>query len=249
MPLTPERREQLILATREAAAAFVEDMPHIREVVNKQNPDRGELRRLSAVLRRLLIDNGGDLRTVAAPRIGRFTILSPDNKPIFKTARKHPYEFFGSAGVSAFGVHFRAAAVEKAPKPQPSEDFDPERTVALPLDNFLSQDVICLQGKWITRRDALKYIANIASGVHSGVPKEEIEKVIARVRRSAVYNAVPGAANFAFNIDALYADDPPFQYTPDAIDPVLVEVLAASHFIELSPDIRRLETTVQQELT
>jgi hypothetical protein len=72
--MTPEIVKELKLATRDAAAAFVEDMPHIREVLNRVNPDRGELRRLSNPLRRLLIDNGGDLRDIAAPRIGRFKL-------------------------------------------------------------------------------------------------------------------------------------------------------------------------------
>jgi hypothetical protein len=246
--LTPEVREKLLSATREAAAAFIEDMPHIREIVNKANPDRGELRRLSGVLRRLLIDKGGDLKDIAAPRIGRFTLLSPDNKPVFKAARKRPYEFFGSAGVAACGIYFRAAVVEKGSNAHRLENFDPDRTVALGHDNFLSQDVLCLQGKWITRRDAIKYIANIASGVHSGIVKTETEKAIARIRKSATYKAIPNAANFTFNIDALYPNEPPFQYAPDAIDPVLVELLAAAHFLELSPDIRRLETDIRAEL-
>jgi hypothetical protein len=68
--------EELLNVTRGAAMALVEDLPHIREVVNRPDPDKGELRRLSNELRRLLIDNGGDLRDVAAPRIGRFKLLS-----------------------------------------------------------------------------------------------------------------------------------------------------------------------------
>jgi hypothetical protein len=246
--LTPELAEQLLLATREAAAAFVEDMPHIREILNRTNPDRGELRRLSSVLRRLLIDNGGDLRDIAAPRIGRFTLLSPDNKPVLKAARKVPYDFFASAGVVAFGIHFRAAAMEKGPRPQSLDGFHPERTVDLAMDNFLAQDVLCLQGKWVTRRDAIKYIANVASGVHSGIAKAETEKLVARIRKSATFKAIPNAANFEFRMDALHATEPAFSYTADAIDPVLLEVLAAAHYLELSPDIRRLEDVVRQEL-
>jgi hypothetical protein len=248
MSLSPELRDQLILATREAAVAFLEDMPHIRDVLNRPNPDRGELRRLSSVLRRLLIDNGGDIRDIAAPRIGRFVLLSPDNKPVFKAARKTTYDFFASAGVLAFGIHFRAAAFEKGTKPTPLENFDPDRTVELPMDNFLSQDVLCFQGRWITRRDAIKYIANIASGVHSGRPKDEKEKTIARIRKSASFSAIPGAPNVQFNVDSLFPAEPPFQYLPNAVDPVLLEMLAAAHYLELSPDIRRLEELVKTEL-
>src|SRR4029077_126368 len=83
MPLNPERGEELLKTTREAAAAFMEDMPHIQEIVLKTDPDRAELRRLSNVLRRLLIDKGGDLRDIAAPRVGKLNIIAPDNKPFY----------------------------------------------------------------------------------------------------------------------------------------------------------------------
>jgi hypothetical protein len=246
--LTPERREQLISATREAAAAFVEDLPHIRETVNKVDPDRGELRRLSNVLRRLLIDNGGDLRSVAAPRVGKFAIVTPDNKPAYKADKKRPYTFFGSAGVRAFGIWIRAVAVEAAAKHQPLENFNPEQCIPLPMDNFLAQRVLCLEGKWISQREAIKYIANIASGVHSGVPKDDNEKLIARIRQSATYSALPNAASITFKLDALYPVIPAFKYEADAIDPVLVEVLATGHFLAQSPDLRELELAVQGEL-
>jgi hypothetical protein len=179
MKLTETRREELLVATREAAAALSEDMQHIREILNRIDPDRGEVRRLSSILRRLLIDNGGDLRNISAPRIGRLMFFAPDNKPVYKADKNRPYAFFGSGGVQAFGIHLRAAAVEAAARPQQLEEFDPKRFIPLQMDNFLSQHVLCLQGRWITRRDAIKYMANIASGVHSGAPKTEIEQTIA----------------------------------------------------------------------
>jgi hypothetical protein len=167
VPLTPEAREQLVSATREAAAAFIEDLAHIRDVVNKTDPDGAELRRLSNVLRRFLIDDGGDLKDIAAPRIGRVVLLSPDNKPFL--ARDLEYEFFGSAGVVCFGVYTRAASLQKGMATPPNlADFNPERTIDLRIDNFLSQRVLCFQNQWVTRQDAIKYIGNIASGVHSG---------------------------------------------------------------------------------
>jgi hypothetical protein len=253
MKLIEERRKELLAATREAAAAFIEDMPHIRDVLNRLDPDRGEVRRLSGVLRRLLIDKGGDLRDISAPRTGRLTFSTPDNKPVYKADKKQPYAFFGSAGVAVFGVIMRAAAIEATAKPQPLEDFHFDRCIPLPMDNFLSQHVLCLQGQWITRRDAIKYMANVASGVHSGAPRDDIENTIARIRRSASYSLKVGptgrqAAGISFNIDALYPNEPPFLYEPNAIDPVLVEVLATAHFLVKSPDVEQLESLVRAEL-
>jgi hypothetical protein len=247
MAMTPEVRADLLVATREAAIAFIEDMPHIREILKRTDPDRGEVRRLSGTLRRLLIDNGGDLRDISAPRTGRLMYSMPDNKPVYNAAKKKPYEFFGSAGVAAFGVHWRAAAFEQGSSAQPLEDFDPDRRILLPMDNFLSQQIPCLNGKWITRRDAIKYMANIASGVHSGYAKEEIEKTIARIRRSVSYTATP-TMNIRFNVDALYPTEPPFRYEPDSLDPVLIEVLATAHFLATSPDLETLELNIHEEL-
>jgi hypothetical protein len=249
MALKPERRAELLSATHEAAGAFAEDMAHVRETVNKQSQDRGELRRLSNVLRRFLIDNGGDLKDIAAPRVGRIAILTPDNKPVYQTDGKRPHAFFASGGVMIFGVLGRAAAAIEGSTPHLYENFDPAAVIESSPDNFLAQKVLCLAGKWVRRRDALKYIANIASGVHSGAPKSDTEKLIARIRQSASFTAMPNGLVLKFKIDGLFSSEPAFKYERDAIDPVLVEVLAAGHFLEMSPDIRRLEEAIRKELS
>jgi hypothetical protein len=256
----PKSTEELLLTTRAAAAAFVEDMPHVREVLNRVDPDRGEIRRMSNILRRLLVDKGGDLRDIAAPRIGRFSLLSPDNSPVLKASRRIQLPFYESAGVSAYGVFFRAAMVNQGTKPLSLENFDPEKAISLPMDNFLSQQVICLKGQWASRRDVIKYIANIASGVHSGSPKEPVHHLLNRVRRAARYSAVavpaemgapPGTlmSSQSFNMGALGDGELPFTYSAKDIDPVLVELLAAAYFLAESPDIAKLENHIISELS
>jgi hypothetical protein len=131
--MSPEHRTKLLAATREAAIAFVEDMPYLRTTSNQFNPERSGIRRLSGTLRRLLVES--DLTNIAAPRIGRLSLLMLDNEPIYGVAQKHPYEFFGSSGVSAFGVCFRAAAVEQRLYPKRIKHFDPERMIEVRLDN------------------------------------------------------------------------------------------------------------------
>jgi hypothetical protein len=137
--------------------------------------------------------------------------------------------------------------------PEILSHFNPDQTVSLPMDNFLAQNVICLKGKWATRRDVIKYIANIGSGVHSGRDKEDVHHLLNRVRRACRYSAPGGAspdqlAGVHFNLEALGEGDIPFIYTEADIDPVLVELLASAHFLAISPDIINLETVVKQEL-
>jgi hypothetical protein len=248
MSKADEKRAQRLITTREAAAALVEDLRHIREIVNRADPDRGELRRLSGVLRRLFVD--GDLNDISGPRTGRLMVTAPDNKPFYDAEGDKPYAFFGSGGVTMFGISFRAHMVESGTRPRQITDFDPDRTISLPIHNFMSQNVLCLQGQWIMRRDVIKYTANIAGGVHSGAPREEIQKTVARIRRSANYRA-PTADTpliLSFNMDAMHPTETPFQYDPTAIDPLLVEILATAHFLVSSPSVESLETAIREEL-
>jgi hypothetical protein len=53
---------------------------------------------------------------------------------------------------------------------------------------FLRQPVFFIHGKWITRNQVIKYVANIGSGVHSGTPQTEDEKRIASIRNSARFS-------------------------------------------------------------
>ena len=77
-PLSREKIEALRRATLQAATAFAEDLEHIRKTLDSPT-DIGDTRRLSNVLRRLLVN--GELHKIAAPRIGRF-IIDADRKSV-----------------------------------------------------------------------------------------------------------------------------------------------------------------------
>jgi hypothetical protein len=238
-------RDERMRATREAAAALVEDLEYMRNVLARLDACRGELRRLSAVLRRLVVER--DLSDVAAPRIGRVFLPVPDNKPVLKAERDRPYAFFASGGVAVFGMYLRAAIGEQAARPRELEDFDPDRTALVKLDGFLSQPVLCNQGTWFNRREVIKYVANIASGVHSDRASEPQEVALASIRRSVTYRVQDETV--AVQFQAVEAVEGDFRYSRDAIDPVLVEILAAAQFISDSEDVRRLEEGIRGELS
>src|SRR5262249_16036467 len=63
LPLSQEQRAQMLVRSREAANAFVDDMVEIRRVLATEGSSLGEIRRLSAILRPLLVDR--DLAMVA----------------------------------------------------------------------------------------------------------------------------------------------------------------------------------------
>src|SRR5258706_16375551 len=110
MPMSSDVQQKLLAATRSAAEAFVEDLSHFRDVVSKRNLQRQDVRRMSNELRRILIDNGGDLEKIAAPRIGKVTLQMPDNGPYYRASWVAPLEFFGSGGINLFGIDIRAFA-------------------------------------------------------------------------------------------------------------------------------------------
>ena len=141
MTISPERKAKLLEATREAAAAFVEDMAYIRETLARADRTTpGELRRLSAILRRLLIED--DLRSIAPPRIGSFSLLVPDNDAIYRAARKQSVRLFESGGINVFNNEIRAVVTGMRGAIALDPAFDKHKTIAVSQDSFLNQKVL-----------------------------------------------------------------------------------------------------------
>jgi hypothetical protein len=260
VPLTPDQRTKMLVLSREAANAFVEDMVEIRRVLANEGASTAEVRRLSNILRRLLV--GRDLATIAAPRMGRVEILAPDTRPIYKYEKITPLRFCIIGGAKIFGWSglIRVMAFDGVSHPDQippdqlhPKDFNPEARVALRVDNFLAQRVICFRGEWVSRRSIIKYVANVASGVHSTAPKSREDTILALIRAlSHIRRDVAGGSVHIQIPDPQLGQVP--QETdfktiaPDSIDPVLIELLATARFFVESPDIVSLETGVKIEL-
>jgi len=121
--------------------------------------------------------------------------------------------------------------------------------VKMRLDGFLAQPVLCFEGKWLSRGAVIKYVANIASGVHSGTAETEEEKSLSRVRRAMTYAVEDRVTSFIFNPQALGGNTPPpLRYSPEAIDPAMVELLAAVRFLLESEDLATLEAIISAEI-
>ena len=182
MPISPENRERLLAETKEAAAAFVEDIVHIRETLARQDQVPRQIRHLSSVLRRLTVDN--DLRSIAPPRIGPLSLTAPDNSAFYQAARKQPLSMFVSAGISVFNTEMRAlvGGVEGREFVFPTE-FNRSRVLPLSLDGYLNQKVLYFKSDWVTRRQVIKYVANCASGVHSSNAQDQSEKLLSSLRQ------------------------------------------------------------------
>ena len=247
----PETKQRLLNATKESAAAFIEDVAHVRNVLKPENINRGEIRRLSSVLRRFLVDYGGDISSLAPARIGCLKLHCPDNNPIYATARKTPFQFFGSGcgeDFKVFGDYMRALGVRDGMHPRHYANFEPNKLVYLSHDGFLSNNVLCLQGKWISRRSVIRYVANVASGVHSQAPKDDTDKIISNIRNCVTYSQNDGKLHTLVNLEAIKTPSNDFSYSAYAINPVLFELICAAHYFVTSPDVVRLEKHIHNEI-
>ena len=190
-----------------------------------------------------------DLLSIAAPRIGKILLISQDNTPIYRAESTEPFPFGCTLGATLFGAYFSAMIIEKNRFGRSIPNFNPDAKVLLRLESFLTQKVLCVWGQWISRRAVLKYMANIASGVHSGSPQTGEELAIARARCAAWVKMEDNIPAVTFNGVGLEDGSPEPKYGPDLLDPVLLEVFATAHFLVSSPLVSELEEIIRKEVS
>lgn len=240
--LTEEQIAELLKQTRDAAQYFLEDLDHIRQVINAKEAGPGEIRRISAILRRLLVERA--LPAIATPRIGRIVLDVPDLKPVYVAFRSHPPEFYLAAGTSIFGSMFAGFAVN-APPGTPSSAPD-ENQIELPVESFLKQNVIFAEGRWLSRSDVIKYIANASSGVHAGVAKTPAEEILQRTRKRVVMHLRDEIPSVSFDI-ASSGPTPDLAFDKKHVDGVLIELLSAADRLATSKSVLALEALINLE--
>lgn len=240
--LTEEKRLKLIEETRQAAFALADDLAFIRKLLAQNDLSPGDIRRMSAQLRRFLVD--GDLRRVAAPRVGRLYIKAPQLKPLHHANERSPITI-------AFGGFLDFPSMKLAHmvvSQQRIDGFeDPEETVDLLIDQFCAQRVICLQGKWVTRQEVVKYIANTASGVHSDAAKEPSHKLLEELTGYAGLRLSNGGATLEMNIEAIKDAPQPWQFDRERVSLALAQVMSTAQYLERSPTVLALEKVIASE--
>jgi len=66
------------------------------------------------------------------------------------------------------------------------------------MDEFMAQRVIFSEGIWVTRREVIKYVANVQDGAHAGGGKAALDHVkgpLEYARRRARIKAASGGFN------------------------------------------------------
>jgi hypothetical protein len=235
------RRER----TRDAAAALLEDFEHMRAVIAAPAMDRADARRLSAVLRRWLLED--DLRAVAAPRVGRIKIPASDlSQAYVAIARAKNVRAFYAVEGSFNGVGPHSILVNDPGTVAPSF-----RTPAseFAVDRFRDQNTMYLDGRWASRRDLIRYVANEKSGVHSDNERTLPHAIKDTIRRAEVM------AEFDFSrpiIEFKFKDAPAFgpqsTYQKGRLSLALLLIISSAAALCRSADLQRLADYIRAEL-
>jgi hypothetical protein len=257
MALSAIEKQAMIAATHGAAWDMIDDMNHMRETVVKPQPTSGDLRRMSSLLRRLLIDSGGDIRKISPPRLGRrLHLTAPDVHPFLKDHEREPCDFASLETRGIFGLNAESLTIGTKTKPAPPETWtleglrgdQPETLISLRLDGFLSQPVLYYDRQWISRAEVIKFVANVAGGVHSGDPKEPDHIVLQKIRQIGGFWLKDGQPALRVHRRPFVPDAPKaLDVNRYGVDFVLLQLMAAARYLTISPDIIELEQIIRAE--
>ena len=236
-----ERRKK----TREKADALLDDLSFFRALMQSGSVTAGDIRRMSAQLRRILVDE--ILEQVASCRIGKIKVMAPDITPLVQSNKKYPIPYLGVGGAAIFGVYVAMMMLDRGSKPRELSGFNVGNKVTLAPADFMKQGVMVLEGQWISRRQVIRYIANVADGVHGGEHKDELDWLIRRARHASTMSLRDGIPTFMANLEPFSLVELPALISRDKIDGVLLELWSAVSYLLESPDVQQLEAYIEQE--
>ncbi len=223
---------------KELDITIYEDLVHLSELCDSTDTKNSEIRNSVHILRRLLIY--GDLQKSASARKYQLLIDAPDLKSYIKAARYNLIEFYQAGGANVLGIYVAYSMISKGTSHRLSrimKESHPDSKIQLNIQSFLRQKCFWFKGKFVTREDVIKYVANKAGNAH--FDRKDREEVIDRIR-SAVQISLSDddIPTFGFNIDVL--DDREFSFDPNPknIDPIFIEVVATAKFLTESPAIK-----------
>jgi hypothetical protein len=154
----------------EALRCIAEDLAFLRAwSADISNP---EIRRGSATLRRLLIENayGNAWRAAGLQKEPR--LIAVDLKNIVAATDIPKVVFVLAAGAEFRGMYIASPMISQGNKPLPPVNSAVLRENGYPgerefgLTEYLRSHSAFAFGEWISRADVIKYIANVKGGVH-----------------------------------------------------------------------------------
>jgi hypothetical protein len=239
MALTDAEKAAMCAATYEAALVLMDDLEFLRETFRKTDPTTGDVRRISVILRRLLLDN--HLQIVAGPRVGRIRIPIPDDAERLQTADGD----FVTMGVAPmFDAHvFREYRVffDKTGNFIQIASDEPIDGKLVTIDGLMADRVMRLSGEYATRGDILKFICYHAYGAHFvGKPIPSLN--LLKAARYPMVWSRDDDGMLRLSIGNVNRDPPRHR-----MDLVHAHAFSTGYLLTNAPDVLALETVIHAE--
>lgn len=182
--------------SRKEIEVIIEDIEYLRDNWAEGATDP-ELRRGSAVLRRLVVEKylGHAWRAMGHPKDPKIVCIDLDYG--FTGVDLSEIECALAGGALSNGICSACMCINKGGTAPDMQDALLERELG--LSNYNSSICAVIQGKKITRSELIKYMANVKGGIHLGSSRarKKEQEVIKRVAR------LEGRFNM-FNSDGLF---------------------------------------------
>lgn len=229
--------KNIVRPPAETEIAFVEDFRWMAEMIDREPPAFGDIRRSSAVMRRLFPD-GRDFQRIASFHAPKPYLRAADNRAYYRASEGGAVVPFFVSGGRGFLNHTFCSFSSGGPFDHIKAPTDVEdHLVLIPLDAWLQQRVLCFWGEWTSRTNVINYVANRAHGVHSGSDKREGDESLSMLRRVAqLSRADEGHPRIALDFSAPFVVSADFTPRAGELDCVLFEYSCAVRFFVESPD-------------
>lgn len=246
-PKPKKSKEQLRADTRDAARVLIEDIAFIRTELDESNPRAGHARRISAILRRLLVN--GELNSIASPRVGRLMIRGPWWPVLLEQISGKPFVFL--VLVHALIYHCQLSFLMIAGPEYDRTKFDPtQHQYDMSIDRFLGEPCVFWDKNMFSRKDMIDFTANVGSGVHTGeASRKPVYEDLQRIRYLFTMHRDEGdVVNAMFNPAWINRGAPDFLRDLPFIDLPALCTLATAYQLSQSPMILELEKMIRAEL-
>lgn len=250
MALTNDEKEAMRAATHDAAAALLDDLNYMQGALANRRPTGGDVRRLSGVIRRLLLD--GHLQAVAAPRIGRMKLQVPDfehrvTDTTFDFITLGPAPMFGYTDHHGLLEFYRID--EMGVVKDNNAVFQTAADVAPPMrdvtiQGLLSDRVIRVQDATISRADLLKFVCYHDFGVHYTGREEAVFGLIRRVRNILTFFSHPTGVLGIKIGDHMNPKKPARML----VDLAHIHTFSTGYYLAKSADVLTLKSLIESEI-
>lgn len=238
------KRSNLQRYTREAAIALLDDLEYMDEITKEPFPKKGDIRRLSAIIRRILIEN--DLQTVANPRIGSLRILY-DCCGLSKLSQLKEATYIAGGLPPIYGNPFGLCMVFE----QPNDVAYQNEEVFGSVDKFLAEVVFFVDGIAVNRGDLIKYVCYKEFGVHGNGKNSYEFSAIEKVKNCLLaYRDQNGEIKMQMSANPSETNSLKKELlkSNNIFTLPYVQIIGTIRYVLLSPDVINLMTFIRREL-